>query len=185
MKLKATAIPGCWEIIPQVYRDKRGTFVKTFHRDLAAMHGLVTDFAEEFYSWSNRGVLRGLHFQTPPADHTKVVTCLSGEVIDVVVDLRVGSPTFGCHTLFPLKATEATQLYIPRGLAHGFLATSDQALMYYQVTTVHSPSHDAGIRWDSAGIKWPLTQPIVSARDASFPSLAEFASPFRFDDVSP
>ena len=183
MELRSTPIPGCWQIVPRIFHDERGSFVKTFNRELSAQHGLVTEFAEEFYSWSHRGVLRGLHFQLPPAQHTKVVTCLVGEVLDVVVDLRVGSPTYGGHALIHLRAEDATLLYIPEGLAHGFLAVSDNALMSYQVTTVHSPEHDAGIRWDSAGIPWPELQPIVSARDAAFPALKEFDSPFRYCEV--
>lgn len=183
MELRVTPIPGCWQIMPRVFRDERGSFVKTFHRNLSAEYGLVTEFAEEFYSWSRRGVLRGLHFQLPPAQHTKVVTCLVGEVLDVVVDLRKGSPTYGRHALFPLRAEHATLLYIPEGVAHGFLAISDNALMYYQVTSVHSLEHDAGIRWDSAGISWPSSTPLVSARDAAFPSLNEFDSPFRYIEV--
>ncbi len=184
MELHPTPIPGCWRIVPRLIRDERGSFVKTFHRDLSAKHGLVTEFAEEFYSWSRRGVLRGLHFQLPPAQHTKVVTCLVGEVLDAVVDLRVGSPAYGRHALFPLRAEEATLLYIPEGVAHGFLAKSDNALMYYQVTSVHSPEHDAGIRWDTAGISWPSVEPIMSARDAAFPALKDFDSPFRYCEVA-
>lgn len=181
MKVKDTAIPGCFEIIPSVFRDDRGSFTKTFHRGFSAEHGLVTTFAEEFYSWSRRGVLRGLHFQTPPSEQTKVVTCLSGEVLDVVVDLRVGSPTFGRYAMFTLRASEATLLYIPPGLAHGFLAISEEALMYYQVTSVHDPACDVGIRWDSAGIPWPQSEPVVSVRDAALPPMAQFVSPFCFN----
>jgi dTDP-4-dehydrorhamnose 3,5-epimerase len=185
MELEVTAIPGCWKINQHTFRDERGSFVKTFHSGFAAEHGLATSFAEEFYSWSKRGVLRGLHFQSPPAEHTKVVTCLSGEVLDVVVDLRTGSPAFGQHAMFSLRGDEAAMLYIPTGLAHGFLALSDDALMYYQVTTVHNPACDSGIRWDSAGIPWPVTLPVISTRDASFPTLAEFSSPFSFHKDNP
>lgn len=180
MIVKETAIAGCLEITPNIFRDNRGSFVKTFHCGIAAEHGLVTSFAEEFYSWSKLGVLRGLHFQTPPSDHIKVVTCLSGEVFDAVVDLRVGSPTFGRHALFSLRSADATMLYIPSGLAHGFLSVSDEALVYYQVTSVHDPACDQGIHWNSVGIPWPLADPVVSARDASFPTLEEFNSPFTF-----
>lgn len=182
MLVKETGIAGCFEITPRLFRDDRGSFVKTFHTGSFGEHGLVTSFAEEFYSWSNRGVLRGLHFQTPPSDHTKVVTCLSGEVLDVVVDLRVGSPTFGSHKLFNLRSSEATILYIPSGLAHGFMAVSDEALMYYQVTSVHDPASDHGIHWDSAGIRWPIKEPLVSPRDAAFPALKDFVSPFFFKE---
>lgn len=184
MKIEETAISGCFKIMPRVFRDERGSFIKTFHSDLFADHGLVTSFAEEFYSWSKRGVLRGLHFQTPPSDHTKMVTCLSGEVFDVVVDLRVGSPTFGHHEIITLRAADATVLYIPSGLAHGFMALGDEALMYYQVTSVHDPACDKGIHWNSAGIAWPISKPVVSARDAAFPTLTEFVTPFCFKECS-
>lgn len=182
MIVRETTIAGCLEIIPHIFRDNRGSFVKTFHNGFAAEHGMVTSFAEEFYSWSKRGVLRGLHFQKPPSDHTKVVTCLSGEVFDAVVDLRVGSPTFGHHAFFTLRASDATMLYIPSGLAHGFLSVSEEALMYYQVTSVYDSACDQGIHWNSAGIPWPETAPVVSARDAAFPSLNEFYSPFTFQE---
>lgn len=183
MIVKETAIAGCLEITPHIFRDNRGSFVKTFHCGFAADHGLATSFAEEFYSWSKRGALRGLHFQIPPSSHTKVVTCLYGEVFDVVVDLRIGSPTFGRHIHLSLRATEATLLYIPPGLAHGFMAVSHEALVYYQVTSVHDPANDRGIHWNSAGIPWPLTAPVVSARDAAFPTLEVFNSPFTYSEL--
>jgi dTDP-4-dehydrorhamnose 3,5-epimerase len=180
MIIQETSIPGCFEIVPRIFRDERGSFIKTFHSGLFAEHGLQTSFAEEFYSWSKRGVLRGLHFQIPPSEHTKVVTCLYGEVLDVVVDLRIGSPTFGRHDLLALRAADAVMLYIPPGLAHGFLAVSDEALMYYQVTSVHNPACDKGIHWNTAGIPWPHGDPVVSPRDSAFPSFTEFVSPFCF-----
>lgn len=185
MIVRESSLSGCFEIIPQIFSDERGLFVKTFQCEIFAQHGLVDSFAEEFYSWSNRDVLRGLHFQIPPAEHTKVVTCLSGKVLDVVVDLRIGSPTFGQHELFTLREGDTTMLYIPSGLAHGFLTLSDKALMYYQVTSIHNPEYDKGIHWDSAGIAWPIISPVVSARDAALPDLDNFDSPFIFQPTIP
>ncbi len=182
MDVKQTYIPGCLELILKPFKDERGTFVKTFHHDLFAANKLITQFAEEYYTFSRHGVLRGLHFQVPPMDHVKVVCCISGSVLDAVLDLRKGSPTYGGYELFELSAEKANMLYIPTGLAHGFYVTGDHAVMLYKVTTLHSPPHDAGIRWDSAGIAWPNAHPIISPRDRGFPSLADFSSPFIFEE---
>ncbi len=180
MEFKPTVIGGCLEIQPRIFSDNRGAFVKTFHRDLFRQHGLQCDFAEQFYSTSHQGVLRGLHFQLPPADHAKLVTCVAGEVLDAVVDLRVGSPTYGKYALIELGATKANMVYIPSGMAHGFLTLSASATLLYNTTSVHSPAHDSGIRWDSAKIPWKIESPVVSPRDAAFVGLSDFNSPFRF-----
>lgn len=180
MEVVPSPIPGCFELFPKVFSDARGTFVKTFHDGQFKAQGLEAGFLEEYYSVSHRGVLRGLHFQLPPMDHIKMVYCVEGEVMDVVLDLRKGSPAYGKHAVFNLSGDAANMLYIPAGLAHGFYVKSDRAIMLYKTSTVHSPSHDAGIRWDSAGIPWPSDEPVISSRDASFPSLAEFESPFSY-----
>jgi dTDP-4-dehydrorhamnose 3,5-epimerase len=180
-EFRNSAIPGCVEIQPHVFDDERGRFVKIFHEGLFAERGLCTGFAEEFYSRSHRGVIRGLHFQVPPQDHVKLVYCVEGRVLDVVVDLRCASATFGQHALFELSAAKANAVYIPRGLAHGFFTFSDEATVVYKVSTVHSPQYDAGIRWDSVGIEWPVSDPIVSIRDAALPAMADFDSPFRYE----
>lgn len=179
MNLRETTIPNCYEIQCEKRVDKRGYFVKTLHSDVYKGLGLTTVFAEEYYSLSYQGVLRGLHFQTPPMDHTKVVYCVSGEVMDVVVDLRVGSPCYGKFETFLLSGKKSNMLYLPPGLAHGFYVLSQQAIMMYKVTTTYSPENDSGIRWDSVGIPWPNSKPIISPRDQEFPVFKEFASPFR------
>ena len=179
-EVKSTTIPGCLEILPSILRDDRGLFVKTFHQELFTEHGLKTGFAEEYYSVSSQGVLRGLHFQLPPREHVKMVYCVDGEVIDAVVDLRVGSPTFGKYEIFSLSGEKANMLHIPAGLAHGFYVTSRHATMMYKVTTVYSPEHDAGILWNSVGIPWPDANPLISRRDGEFAPFAAFKSPFLF-----
>lgn len=176
-----TSLPGCLRICPIVRADRRGTFVKTFHVEEFRQLGLPTSFAEEYFSVSQHGVLRGLHFQIPPMEHEKIVYCAQGEVLDAVVDLRRGSPTYGRHELFHLCAEEGTMIYIPKGMAHGFYVLSENALMMYQVTSVYAPDCDAGVRWDSAGIPWNTVHPILSERDTSFPPLDEFVSPFVFE----
>ena len=179
-EFQETTLPGCFEIHPKIIHDNRGRFVKTFHKDLFKEKGIQTDFREEYYSHSKKGVIRGMHFQTPPSDHEKLVYCISGEVIDVIVDLRIGSPTYGQHAAFTLNAAKATSLYIPKGMAHGFYATSDLATLIYKVSTIYDQSNDSGILWSSIGFNWPTHDPITSERDKYFCRLVDFASPFKY-----
>jgi dTDP-4-dehydrorhamnose 3,5-epimerase len=180
VKLIATKLPGCYVIQPRVLADTRGCFVKTFQQDCFAEHGLATAFAEMYYSTSNQRVLRGLHFQLPPHAHAKLVYCTAGEVWDVALDLRRGSPTFGKHWSLVLSSTDANMLYLPAGLAHGFYTLSETATMVYCVTTGYSPMHDQGILWDSAGIDWPNQKPVLSERDQEFLTWRDFVSPFVY-----
>jgi dTDP-4-dehydrorhamnose 3,5-epimerase len=178
IEIKETTIKGCVELLPKQFNDSRGKFVKTFHEQTFEELHLTTHFAEEYYSVSYNNVLRGLHFQTPPSDHIKVVYCLDGEVMDVVVDLRKGSPTYGKHDIIGLSSKKANMLYIPSGMAHGFYTISEKAVMLYKVTTVYDHANDTGIRWDSCGIAWPSKEPVISERDSKFISFNEFNSPF-------
>jgi dTDP-4-dehydrorhamnose 3,5-epimerase len=180
MDFRRCTIPGCYEIKPVILRDARGHFVKTWRQDAFAAAGLSFPHAEEFFTFSKRGVLRGLHLQTPPHDHWKVVCCVSGEALDAIVDLRRGSPTFGRSETVRLDGEAMTLLVLPPGIAHGFYVTGEHALLHYTVSTVHAPDHDAGIRWDSAGIAWPDPAPTLSARDAGLPPLSEFPDLFHF-----
>lgn len=180
MKITETRIPKCYEIVPTILEDKRGRFVKTLHQDIYESHQLIIHFAEEYYSVSKKNVLRGLHFQVPPQDCTKIVYCLEGSVMDVVVDLRKGSPTFGEFELFNLSSENGKIIYIPSGLAHGFYVTSETAIMCYKVSTVYSPKEDTGILWNSVVIPWPNLHPILSERDQSFLPFSEFRSPFVY-----
>jgi dTDP-4-dehydrorhamnose 3,5-epimerase/CDP-3, 6-dideoxy-D-glycero-D-glycero-4-hexulose-5-epimerase len=179
MTILSQPFPGTCLLQPKVFEDFRGDFVKTFHAGLFSELGI--DFApvEEFFSTSKRGVLRGMHFQLPPHDHAKLVYCVRGRVLDVLLDLRRGSPTFGQAASAELSRQNHHQFFIPAGVAHGFLSLEDDSVMVYKTTSVHAPSHDSGVRWDSFGFDWQLTQPpIVSARDAAFATFPEFISPF-------
>ena len=175
-----TPLPGCFLVGLPEQRDRRGSFVKLFHEQSFREEELETHFPETYYSTSCRGVLRGLHFQLPPREHVKLVYCLDGLIFDAVVDLRRGSPTYGQFATFELSGREATMLYIPLGMAHGFYVQSDSAMVLYNVSTTYSPAHDAGILWNSAGIPWPSLSPILSARDDTFPALTDFNTPFIF-----
>jgi len=175
-----TGLPGCYKLIPEVFQDKRGIFVKTFQSNNFLKLNLETDFREEYYSVSYKRVLRGLHFQMPPYDHVKVVYCVLGEVTDAVVDLRVGSPAYGKYHLFELNDKEPVFIYIPKGMAHGFYVTSETAIMMYKVSTVYSSEHDSGIRWNSLNIPWTDMNPVISSRDSAFISFKSLESPFHY-----
>jgi dTDP-4-dehydrorhamnose 3,5-epimerase len=180
--IRKTKIPGCFNIFPRPIEDDRGHFVKTFHEDCFKVHGLETHYTEEYYSLSYKRVLRGLHFQLPPMDHAKVTYCVYGTVLDAVLDLRIGSPTYGDFEMFELSAEHANMVYIPKGMAHGFYVVSDVAIMMYRVTASYSPEHDAGIAWNSAGIPWTDSSPVISVRDSKFVALKDFKSPFAYKE---
>jgi len=180
MNIMPIAIPGCFEIRPHIFKDNRGSLVKMVHQEIFEAHGLITNFAEEFYSRSKKCVLRGLHFQIPPRDHYKMVYCIVGEVLDAIVDLRVGSPMYLKYVLTKLSADQGNALYIPPGLAHGYYVTTDIAVMIYKTSISHSPEHDKGILWNSAGIPWPDEDPVISIRDSNFNPLNMYISPFTY-----
>ncbi len=178
MKKNATAIPGCFELEPTIFGDSRGKLVKTYHKDIFFELGLATDFNEEYYSVSTKNILRGLHFQLPPHDHVKCVTCLQGKIFDVVVDLRKNSKTYKQHFCIELDAEKGNMLYIPAGLAHGFYVMSEAAIFLNRTTTVYNANSEAGIKWDTCGIEWPDFNPILSEKDKNLLSLEDFESPF-------
>jgi dTDP-4-dehydrorhamnose 3,5-epimerase len=182
MNFSTTEIPGAILIDLRRFEDTRGSFVKFVFGPEFEQAGLRFDFREQYYSLSHRGVLRGMHFQTPPHEHAKLVTCISGEALDVLVDLRKGSPSFGKTVSFRLRGSVPQAVYIPSGVAHGFLAAADNTTLLYAVTSSHAKEHDCGILWSSLDFDWGLDcTPILSARDAGFPPFAEFETPFVFD----
>lgn len=174
-------LPGCYVLEFPNFRDHRGLFVKTFQRSAFEQRGMECDFGETFYTVSGANVLRGMHFQVPPADHAKLVYCISGAIFDVALDLRVGSPTYGEHETYELNEDSHNALYLPRGMAHGFFTRSAPAVVVYQVTSEHSIPQDKGIRWDTFGAKWPLSVPVVSSRDEGLIPFEQFESPFRYE----
>jgi dTDP-4-dehydrorhamnose 3,5-epimerase len=178
MEIKKTNIPGCFELFPKVFCDDRGKLIKTFHLDTFKKLGLTIDFAEEYYSVSVKGVLRGLHLQIPPYEHVKCVTCLQGKIFDVVVDLRSKSPTYRQYFFTELDSDSGKMLYIPAGCAHGFYTLSENAIFLNRTTTVFNPNADTGIRWDSCGVTWPDHNPILSEKDKNLPALHDFKDYF-------
>ena len=181
MKIVKKKIIGCYEILPQIHDDKRGLFVKTFHAPTFKKFGLQVSFKEQYYSTSSKNVIRGLHFQIPPKDHAKLIYCILGEVVDIVLDMRVGSPSYKKYVSIKLSAQKGNMIFIPKGLAHVFCTISKKSTLVYNTTTVYDKKRDSGIRWGSAGIKWPIKNPIISERDLNLQVLKNFINPFVFD----
>jgi dTDP-4-dehydrorhamnose 3,5-epimerase len=171
MKIHETNLDGVFVIQNRKFEDHRGLFVKTFHNDVFREAGLETDFKESFYSVSKKHVLRGMHFQLPPHDHAKLVYVSAGEILDVVVDIRKNSQTYGQYVTKNLSSENAQSLYIAKGFAHGFLTLSDTATVIYLTTMFYAPDHDSGVRWDSFGFDWPEFDFIISERDQDLPAL--------------
>lgn len=180
MNIIKTKLDGVFIIEPVVFNDDRGEFVKTFHKDTFIKHNMAFDFLESYYSTSQKGVIRGMHFQAPPQDHVKLVYVTRGSIKDVVLDLRKGSPTYGQSESFELSDKNHHSVYIGKGFAHGFLSLADDSSVTYCQTTQYSKDHDGGIRFDSFGFDWGVKEPIMSQRDKAFPGLKEFDSPFIY-----
>ncbi len=177
-QLQPIPLQGAYIIDMPAFDDARGSFIKTFHATTLAQHGIDFQLKESYFSISNKNVVRGMHFQTPPHQHAKIVFCPQGAILDVIVDLRKASPTYGQHFATELSAANHKAYYIPEGFAHGFKALTEGAITYYLVSSEYSQQHDTGIRYDSIGYDWQLPAPIISTRDLSFPTLQDFDSPF-------
>lgn len=158
--------------------DNRGEFVKTIHEESFLEKGLDCDFKESFYSVSKRNVIRGMHYQLPPSDHDKLVYVLTGAIIDVVLDIRNDSPTFGKFFSIELSAENRKGIYIGKGFAHGFLSLYDNTTVEYHTTTPQDRACEAGIKFDSFGYDWQTTSPIISQRDQDFQLFKDLTSPF-------
>ncbi len=185
MKISSTSIEGLLLIEPEVFRDQRGYFFESFNsRAFNEATGLDVNFVQDNESCSAKGVIRGLHFQVPPAEQGKLVRVTRGAVVDVAVDLRVGSPTFGRHLSFLLSAENKFQLWIPPGFAHGFQTLEDQSIFNYKCTGFYASKHERSLRFDDAnlGIEWPLDPVLMSEKDRSAAAFADFDSPFKFDE---
>jgi dTDP-4-dehydrorhamnose 3,5-epimerase len=167
MNIEDTDLPGVVLITPKVFGDQRGFFFETWNRQSFRELGLDLEFVQDNVSLSRQGILRGLHFQNPQPQG-KLVQVLQGEVFDVVVDVRLGSPMFGRWFGAYLSSENPRQIYIPPGLAHGFCVTSDLALFAYKCTDFYNPGGEFSLRWDDPdlGIVWPIEKPTLSAKDA-------------------
>jgi len=176
MKIIDTDLPGCLVIEPRQFGDARGWFMESWNRDRYAAHGIGPDFVQSNLSQSAKGVLRGLHYQWPNPQG-KLVSVLEGEVYDVAVDIRRGSPHYGRWTAAILSADNRRQFWIPPGFAHGFVALGESALVSYLCTAAYDAKADASLAWDDPelAIDWPVARPQLSAKDAAAPRLRDIA----------
>jgi dTDP-4-dehydrorhamnose 3,5-epimerase len=182
MRVLPTKLQGPLLLEPDVFGDHRGFFAETYRADTWAQAGIDEPFVQDNHSRSSRGTLRGIHFQTAPGQ-AKLVRCARGSILDVVVDLRRGSPTFGGWEAFALDDEAMRQLYVPIGFGHGFCVTSELADVAYKCSSYYDPATEAGIAYDdpAVGIVWPTgVEPIVSERDATAPRLADVADRLLF-----
>ena len=180
MKILETKLGGVYSIEADNFHDERGSFIKTFHKDTFLQNNFNTVFEESFYSISKKNVIRGMHFQIPPAHHSKLVYVANGAIIDVILDIRKESPTYGQHISVALSANNHMMIYIPVGFAHGFMSLIDDSCTVYLQSTMRSAEHESGILFDSFGMDWNTKETIVSKRDLTFKSLKDFETPFIY-----
>ncbi|WFM70030.1 dTDP-4-dehydrorhamnose 3,5-epimerase [Halomonas sp. CKK8] len=176
MKFIETNLKDAFLIELEPRGDDRGFFARTMCRDEFANVGLNSDFVQQNTSFSvHRGTLRGLHYQTPPHGEDKLVRCLQGAIVDVIVDIRKDSPTYMQHQMFELTSRNRQQLYVPKGFAHSFMTLEDNVEVSYLVTATYAPGSEDGLRYDDErlGIEWPLPVSVISEKDSSWPLISE------------
>ncbi|KAA0971581.1 dTDP-4-dehydrorhamnose 3,5-epimerase [Aureimonas fodinaquatilis] len=189
LEVKKLAIADVLEIRTRRFGDDRGFFSETFQRDRFIQQGITIDWMQDNQSYSAEvGTLRGLHYQDPPFAQDKLVRVLRGRILDVAVDIRNGSPTFGQWVSLELSAADFNQILVPIGFAHGFVTLEPDTEVLYKVSAPYSGEHDRSIRFDDAdiGVDWPLNgrTPVLSAKDTNAPRLAEITSPFNFESLA-
>jgi len=179
MEIRALEIPGVLEILPRIFQDPRGFFFESYNASAFAKHGLEMTFKQDNQSFSRKGTVRGLHFQHPPAAQGKLVRVISGQALDVVVDIRKDSPTYGKHLTIVLDAEKQNMVWVPEGMAHGFAALTD-VIFFYKCTEVYTPSQEGGILWNDPelDVDWQVSDPEVSAKDLLLPNLKDLVSHF-------
>ena len=183
MQIEQTPLPDVLIVTPRRFGDARGWFSETWNAARMAEAGLDLPWVQDNHSLSAaKGTLRGLHFQSLPRAQDKLVRCTAGAILDVAVDIRSGSPTYGRWVGVKLSAENGRQLFVPKGFLHGFLTLTDDTEVQYKCTDIYSPDHDGAVRWDdpALGIDWGIATPILSDKDARAPLLADIGSPFQW-----
>lgn len=180
MEVSVTPIEGLVVIRPKVFVDERGSFSETYNSQSFLSAGITCDFVQDNQSISHKNVVRGLHFQAPPFAQAKLVRVVSGSVIDVAVDIRKNSPTYGQHYSILLSAENGVQFFIPEGFAHGFIALEDHTIFQYKCSNFYNKASEGSLLWNdpALNIHWTIENPIVSAKDVEAPVLADLKSPF-------
>ena len=174
-------IEGVFLLDPHSYTDARGSITKTFHKECFDTLGLECDWGESLVTTNyQKGVIRGFHFQKPPYCQAKTIFCATGSIIDVVLDLRKGSKTYGMTARFPLDSQKKNVLYVPQGVANCYAICQDNTIIVYNLTSTYMPEFESGIRWDSVGVDFGFENPIVAEKDCKLPSLDGFITPFIY-----
>jgi dTDP-4-dehydrorhamnose 3,5-epimerase len=186
MNVSPAAIPEVLVVSPRKHGDHRGFFSETFRADWFKPFGIDLAWVQDNHSMSvTKGVLRGLHFQSAPMAQAKLIRVVRGAILDVAVDIRCGSPTYGQHVAVELSADNWKQLFVPVGFAHGFCTLADNTEVVYKVSAPYSPEHEGGLRWNdpALGVAWPVSpsDATLTERDGRWPGLADFVSPFDYD----
>ena len=184
MQIEPTALRDVLILTPRRFGDARGWFMETFSTARMAEAGLDLAWVQDNHSFSaTKGTLRGLHFQSPPRAQDKLVRCSRGAILDVAVDIRAGSPTYGQHVAVELTPDNGRQLLVPKGFLHGFVTLMDDTEVQYKCTDLYAPEQDGAVRWDdpALGIDWGTTAPILSDKDARAPLLSQIGTPFRWE----
>ena len=183
MKFSKAIIPGIVVIEPTVLSDKRGYFLESFNKNEFEKAIGKVSFVQDNESRSSKGVLRGLHYQKPPFAQAKLVRCINGEILDIAVDIRKDSPTYGLYHSDVLSSENKKQLFIPKGFAHGFVVLSEYAVFAYKVDNTYAPDYEAGILWNDKelGVEWGVNEKeiFISEKDDQLPLFSEFKSPFK------
>lgn len=182
------SLPGLLLVEPRVLQDSRGWFLEMYKKSEFHKGGITDEFVQDNYARSvGKGTVRGLHYQKEPAAQGKLIRATAGEILDVVVDIRRGSPTFGHHIMVTLSEENKRMLWVPPGFAHGYCAMSEVSEVVYKVTHEYSPSHDRGIRWNdpALNIRWPIENPTLSQKDANAPLLADADNNFDWANAHP
>jgi dTDP-4-dehydrorhamnose 3,5-epimerase len=185
MLIEQTSLPGVLRLTPRRFGDARGFFAETWNKRTLAEQGFTPEFVQDNHSLSaEMGTVRGLHFQAPPHGQGKLVRCGRGALFDVAVDIRKGSPSYGQWIGEELTAQNGVMLWVPEGFAHGFMTRAPDTEIIYKCTDYYAPAADGGIAWDSCGVDWGFDgTPILSGKDAAAPALADFDSPFTYEDL--
>lgn len=180
MIIRKTAIEGLLEIEPTVFQDSRGYFLESFREEALRNFGIELTFVQDNESMSKKGVLRGLHFQSPPYEQGKLVRVIKGAVLDVALDIRIGSPTYGQHCSIILSEENKIQFWVPPGFAHGFLVLEDDTIFSYKCTNYYNKESEGAVKWDDPAldIPWNISEPVLSEKDKIAPLLSELVSPF-------
>jgi dTDP-4-dehydrorhamnose 3,5-epimerase len=186
MQVDPTDLAHVLILTPRRFGDARGWFTETWSAAAMAKAGLDLPWVQDNHSFSAaKGTLRGLHYQSPPRAQDKLVRCSRGAILDVAVDIRAGSPSYGAWVGVELSAENGKQLFVPKGFLHGFVTLTDDAEVQYKCSDIYSPDHDGAVRWDdpAIGVDWGVTAPILSDKDAKAPLLAAIGTPFRMGEA--